>query len=114
MKTSFAALAAFLLAIALSSAVYAQALPGQPYVQIPIPKPEIPELRPERREHDRDWWQRCEHLREREYEIRQRLTYTPPYGEERERLDHQFREVHYERGLCRDWENREEVPEGRP
>lgn len=29
------------------------------------------------------------------------LAYAPPYGEERQRLEHRLREVHYERERCR-------------
>ena len=105
MKTSFAALAALLLTSAFPQAIYAQAPPpGQPYIQIPIPIPGIPGVapppRPEGREHDREWWEHCEHLRHQEHEIRERLAYAPPYGEERERLEHRLREVHYERERC--------------
>lgn len=117
-KTSFAALAALLLASAFSQAVYAQyppptqpyqaPPPGQPYIQIPIPVPipgipgVAPPPRPEGREHDREWWEHCERLRDQEHELHERLAHAPPYGEDRERLEHRLREVHYERERCRD------------
>jgi hypothetical protein len=103
-KTYFAVLAALLLANAFAAAVYAQpAPPGQPYIQIPIPIPGMPQAAPpppERREHDREWSEHCEHLRHQEHELHERLAYAPPYSEERERLEHRLREVHYERERC--------------
>jgi hypothetical protein len=91
---------------ALPPAIHAQAPPGQPYIQIPIPYPipgvpqAAPPPRPDWREHDREWWEHCEHLRHQEHEIRERLAYAPPYSEERERLEHRLREVYYERERC--------------
>jgi hypothetical protein len=105
MKISFAALAALLLASVFPlTEVYAQAPPpGQPYIQIPIPG--LPGVGPPRREepggYDREHWEHCERLRDREHELRDRLAYAPPYGEERERLEHRLREVHYDRERCR-------------
>jgi hypothetical protein len=104
MRFSFAALAALLLSSALPQTVYAQApVPGQPYVQIPVPW--VPGVGPQRRErwdYDRERWDHCEHLRHQEHEIRERLAYAPPYGEERGRLEYRLREVHYERERCGD------------
>jgi hypothetical protein len=104
MRFSFAALAALLLSSAFPQAVYAQApVPGQPYVQIPVPW--VPGVGPQRRErwdYDRERWDHCEHLRHQEHEIRERLAYAPPYGEERGRLEYRLREVHYERERCGD------------
>jgi hypothetical protein len=77
--------------------------PGQPYIQIPIPG--IPGFGPQPRQapgYDRERWEHCERLRDREHDIREHLAYAPPYGEERERLEHRLREVHYEREQCRD------------
>ena len=51
--------------------------------------------------YDRERWEHCERLRDREHELRDRLAYAPRYGEERERLEHRLREVHYERERCR-------------
>ena len=108
MKTSFTVLALLLLASAFAPAVYAQpAPPGQPYIQIPIPIP-IPGMPqaapppPERREHDREWWEHCDRLRHQDRELHERLAYAPPYGEERERLEHRLREVRCEREWCRE------------
>jgi hypothetical protein len=98
---------AFLVMGAFSPATYAQAPPGQPYIQIPIPfaAPGMPQTawppRPEPREHDHEWWEHCEHLGHLEHELRERLAYTPPYSEERERLEHRLREVYHEREWCR-------------
>jgi hypothetical protein len=104
-KISFAVIVALLLTSAFPPAVYAQpAHPGQPYIQIPLPIPGIPQAAPpppDRREHDREWWEHCERLRDREHELRDRLAYAPPYSEERERLEHRLSEVHYEREQCR-------------
>ena len=104
MKISFAALTALLLTNALPQGVYAQAPPGQPYIQIPIPIPGIPGVAPpprrDERDYDRERWEHCERLREREHELRDRLAYAPPYSEERERFEHRLREVHYEREQC--------------
>jgi hypothetical protein len=94
MKFSFAALTAMLLSSAFLQAVYAQApLPGQPYIQIPVPW--VAGVGPQR-------WEHCEHLRHREHEIRERLAYAPPYGEERGRLEYRLHEVHHERERCED------------
>jgi hypothetical protein len=103
MKVCFAALAAFLLATAFPQLGHAQGPPpGQPYIQIPIPGiPGVgPPPPPQERGYNRDWREHCEHLRDREHELRDRLAYTPPYSEERERLEHRLREVHYEREQC--------------
>ena|SRR5271165_1612321 len=104
MKFSLTALAALLLWTVLPQAAYAQALPpGQPYVQVPVPW--VPGVGPQHREqweHDRERWEHCEHLRHQEHEIRERLAYAPPYGEERGRLEYRLREVHYERERCGD------------
>src|SRR5215471_7252767 len=103
MKVRFAVLAAFLLASAFPQTGHAQGPPpGQPYIQIPVPG--IPGVGvgpppPQQREY-RGWREHCEHLRDREHELRDRLAYTPPYGEERGRLEHRLREVHYEREQC--------------
>ena len=103
MKISFAALTALLLANACPQTAYAQyPPPGQPYIQIPIPG--IPGVAPpprrDERDYDRERWEHCERLREREHELRDRLAYAPPYSEERGRLEHRLREVHYEREQC--------------
>ena len=103
MKISFAALAALLLASAsLETAGYAQGPPGQPYIQVPIPQ--IPGVTPQPRgdqNYERERWEHCERLRDREHELRDRLAYAPPYGEDRARLEHRLREVHYQREQCR-------------
>ena len=86
--------------------IHAQAPLGQPYIQIPIPYPipgapqAAPPPRPERRGHDHEWWEHCEHLGHQEHELRERLAYTPSYSEERERLEHHLREVYREREWC--------------
>ena len=102
MKISFAALTALLLTTALPQVVSAQAPPGQPYIQIPIPG--IPGVAPpprrDERDYDRERREHCEHLGEREHELRDRLAYAPPYSEERERLEYRLREVHYDREQC--------------
>jgi hypothetical protein len=102
MKISFAVLSAFLLASAFPQAVvHAQGPPPGPYIQIPIPG--IPGVGPQHREErgdDRDRREQCERLRDREHDIRGRLAYTPPYSEERERLEYRLREVHDERERC--------------
>lgn len=105
MKITLAALFAVALASAFPQApIYAQGWPpGQPYIQIPIPR--IPGVGPQRREepgYDRERWEQCERLRDREHEIRERLAYARPYSEERERLEYRLREVHYDRERCRD------------
>jgi hypothetical protein len=104
MKVRFAAvLAAFLLASAFPQLGHAQRPPpGQPYIQIPIPGiPGVgPPPTPPERGYNREWREHCEHLGEREHELRDRLAYVPPNSEERARLDHRFREVHYEREQC--------------
>jgi hypothetical protein len=104
MKFGFAALTAMLLSSALAQAADAQApLPGQLYIQIPVPW--VPGAGPRRREqwdYDRQRWERCEHLRHQEHEIRERLAYAPPYGDQRRRLEYRLREVHYEREGCED------------
>ena len=84
---------------ALPAAVHAQAPPGQPYIQIPMPG-YLQAAPPPHAEHDRGWWEHCEHLRHQAHEIRERLDYTPPYSEERERLEHRLREVYHEREWC--------------
>jgi len=103
MKLSFAALAALLIAGGVPlTELYAQAPPGQPYIQVPIPQ--IPGVTPQPRGdqgYDRERWEHCERIRDREHELRDRLAYAPRYGEERERLEHQLREVDYERERCR-------------
>lgn len=97
-----------IVAVAFASAfpqapIYAQGwAPGQPYIQIPIPA--IPGFGPQPRQepnYDRERWEHCERLRDREHDLRDRLAYAPPYGEERERLEHRLREVHYDREQCR-------------
>ena len=93
-----------ILAVALASAfpqapIFAQG--AQPYIQVPIPV--IPGFGPQPRQepsYDRERWEHCERLRDREHDIRERLAYAPPYGEERERLEYRLREVHYERERC--------------
>ena len=105
MKTRSTALFAAALATAFPVApIYAQGPPpGQPYIQIPIP-PGIPGFGPPARQepsYDREHWEHCERLRDREHDIRERLHYAPPYGEERDRLEYRLREVHYERERCR-------------
>ena len=103
MKLSFAALAALLIAGGVpQTALSAQAPPGQPYIQVPIPQ--IPGVTPQPlgdRGYDRERWEHCERLRDREHELRDRLADAPRYGEERERLEHRLREVDYERERCR-------------
>jgi len=102
-KTSLAALTALVLTNAFPQAVYAQYAPqGQPYIQIPIPQiPGMPGVAPPPRRDERDYnrerWEHCERLRDREHELRDRLADAPPYSEERQRLEHRLREVHYER-----------------
>jgi hypothetical protein len=103
-KFGFAACVAILLASAFpEGAGYAQGPPpGQPYIQVPIPQ--IPGVTPQPRGdqgYDRERWEHCERLRDREHELRDRLAYAPRYGEERERLEHRLREVHYDRERCR-------------
>ena len=104
MKFTFSALAVLLFSIALPQAVYAQApLPGQPYIQVPVPwVPGVGQQHREQGDYDRERWEHCEHLRHQEHEIRERLAYAPPYGEERGRLEYRLREVHYERERCGD------------
>jgi hypothetical protein len=103
-----------LFAVALASAfpqapIYAQdPPPGQPYIQIPIPgmpgfgqqPPGGPPGGRERGDYG-EFREHCERLRDREHDIRERLAYAPPYGEERQRLEQHLREVHYERERCR-------------
>jgi hypothetical protein len=102
MRLSFAALAALVIASGVpETALYAQAPPGQPYIQVPIPQ--IPGVTPQPgpgrdQGYDRE---HCERLRDREHELRDRLADAPRYGEERERLEHRLREVDYERERCR-------------
>jgi hypothetical protein len=102
MKIRSTAVAALFLASAFPQTVYAQAPPGQPYIQIPIPG--IPGVAPpprrDERDYDRERSAHCERLRDREHELRDRLAYAPPYSEERGRLEHRLREVHYEREQC--------------
>jgi hypothetical protein len=103
MNVRFAALtAAFLLTGAFPQLGHAQGPPpGQPYIQIPIPGIPGVGLPPrEEREYNRGWREHCEHLGEREHELRDRLAYAPPYSEERRRLEHRLRDVHYEREQC--------------
>ncbi len=101
MKISLAALFAVALASAFPQApIFAQGLPaGQPYIQIPIPG--IPGFSPQPRQEPGYDRAHCERLRDREHDIRERLAYAPPFGEERERLEYRLREVHYERERCR-------------
>jgi hypothetical protein len=100
MKLSFAALAALLIAGGVPlTALYAQAPPGQHYIQVPIPQ--IPGVTPQPRGDQGYDREHCERLRDREHEVRDRLAYAPRYSEERERLEHQLREVDYERERCR-------------
>ena len=103
MKFWFVAPAALLALVALPQAVNAQTWPpGQPYAQIPVPW--MPGVGPQHREgdHDRESREHCEHLRHLEHEIRDRLAYAPPYGEERGRLESRLREVHDQRERCWD------------
>jgi hypothetical protein len=104
MKIRFATLAGLLLASAFPQLGHAQGPPpGQPYIQIPIPGiPRVgpPPPPPQERGYNREWREHCEHLRDREHELRDRLAYTPPYSEERARLEHRLREVHNEREQC--------------
>ena len=83
----------------LPPAVHAQAPPVQPYIQMPIPG-YLQAAPPPRPEYDRGWWEHCEHLRHQAHEMRERLRDTPPYNEERERLEHRRREVYHEREWC--------------
>jgi hypothetical protein len=105
MKISFGAVAAFVLATAfLQTAGYAQAPPpGQPYIQVPIPQ--IPGFGPPPprgdQNYDRERWEHCERVRDREHELRERLAYAPAYGEERRHLEYRLSEVHQERERCR-------------
>ena len=100
MRISSAALAALLVANGVpETALYAQAPPGQPYIQVPIPQ--IPGVTPQPRGDQGYDREHCERLRDREHELRDRLAYAPRYGEERERLEHRLREVDYERERCR-------------
>ena len=96
MKVRFVALAGFVLASALPQLGHAQG-----YIQVPIPGIPgfVPPPPPQEREY-RGWREHCEHLRDREHELRDRLAYTPPYSEERGRLEHRLAEVHYEREQC--------------
>ena len=96
LKLSSLAGLALLVMGAFPRAIYAQAPPG--YIQIPVPFV-APPPRPEPRYHE--WWEHCEHVRHQEHELRERLAYTPPYSEERERLEHRLREVYHEREWCR-------------
>src|SRR5262252_8653191 len=62
--------------------------PGQPYIQVPIPQ--VPGFGPPpsgQQNYDRERWEHCERLRDREHELRDRLAYAPPYGEDRARLE---------------------------
>ena len=100
MKLSFAVIASLLIAGGIPlTALHAQAPPGQPYIQVPVPQ--IPGVTPQPRGDQGYDREHCEHLRDREHELRDRLAYAPRYSEERERLEHQLREVDYERGRCR-------------
>lgn len=103
MNVRFVALTAFLLAGSFPELGHAQGPPpGQPYIQIPIPG--VPGVGPPPRRDERDYYrersEHCERLRDREHELRDRLAYAPPYSEERGRLEHRLREVHYEREQC--------------
>ena len=104
MKLRFAALASLLIAGGVpQTSLHAQAPPGQPYIQVPVP-PGIPGVTPPPRRdqgYGRERWEHCDRLRDREHELRDRLAYVPRYGEERERLEHRLRQVHYEREQCR-------------
>jgi hypothetical protein len=109
MKFSLTGLALLVIG-ACPPAIYAQAPLGQPYIQIPIPfvvpgvSQTAPPPRPEPREqHDDEWWEHwehCEDLRHQEHGLRERLAYTSPYSEARERLEHHLREVYREREWC--------------
>ena len=95
MQVRFAALAALLLVGAVPQLGRAQG-----YIQLPVPGiPGFSPPPPQEREY-RGWREHCEHLRDREHELRDRLAYTPPYSEERARLEHRLHEVHYEREQC--------------
>jgi hypothetical protein len=96
MKVRFAALAGFVLASALPQLGHAQG-----YIQVPIPGIPgfVPPPPPQEREY-RGWREHCDHLWDREHELRNRLAYTPPYSEERGRLEHRLAEVHFEREQC--------------
>ena len=102
MKFCFAAFTAFLLATAFPQLGHAQGpSPGGPYIQIPIPGISgVGPSPPQERGYNREGREHCEHLRDREHELRDRLAYTPPYSEERGRLEHRLAEVHYEREQC--------------
>jgi hypothetical protein len=81
----------------LSSAMRSGRPPGQPYIQIAIPGiPGVGPPPPQDREY-RGWREHCEHLRDRERDLRDRLAYMPPCSEERGRLEHRLAEVHHER-----------------
>jgi hypothetical protein len=96
MKVRFAALAAILLTGAFSQLGHAQGPPGQPYIQIPIPG--IPGVGPAPpQENIEGGGSIATTFRDREHDLRDRLAYTPPYSEERGRLEHRLREVHYQR-----------------
>lgn len=79
MKLRFAALAALLIAGGVpQSSLYAQAPPGQPYIQVPIPGiPGVGQPPPEQRryqgEEDREHREHCERLADREHEMRDRM-----------------------------------------
>ena len=100
LKVRFAVLAAFLLASAFPQTGHAQGPPPGSltfkYRSLGYPELELAPPPPQEREY-RGW---REHLRDREHELRDRLAYTPPYSEERGRLEHRLREVHYEREQC--------------
>jgi hypothetical protein len=103
-KFCSAAFAAFLLTTAFPQLSHAQGLPpGQPYFQIPIPGTPgvgVGPSPPQERGYNREGREHCEHLRDREHELRDRLANTPPYSQDRARLEHRLREVHYEREQC--------------
>jgi hypothetical protein len=103
MKISFGAVAAFVLASAfLQTAGYAQAPPrGSPIFKFQCRKYLGLARRPGEQNYDRERWEHCERLRDREHDLRDRLAYAPPYGEDRARLEHRLREVHYQREQCR-------------
>jgi hypothetical protein len=80
MKVRFAALAGFVLASALPQLGHAQG-----YIQVPIPGIPgfVPPPPPQEREY-RGWREHCEHLRDREHELRNRLAYAPPLAKSEE------------------------------
>src|SRR5215471_7149500 len=98
MKTRFVSLLTVALASAFPHApIFAQGPPPvQPYIQVPIPViPGFGSQPRQERGYDRERWEHCERLRDREHDIRARLGYAPLYSEERERLEYRLREVSY-------------------